>query len=229
MTIRNTKEPVLLFFGDALMFLIALWVTLLVRYLEVPGREVFFTHLTPFAVLFAAWAVVFYISGLYGKHTLILKHRLPATMLNAQIANTILAISFFYFIPFFDITPKTNLFIYLVLSFGLILGWRLYGYDLFGMRQPRQKALLVGSGEEMRELLAEVNHNPRYNLKFISSIDLEEIDVLDFQKDIVDVVSEKGITLIVISLHSKKVEPVLPRFYNLLFSGVRFIDMHKVY
>ena len=43
--------------------------------------------------------------------------KLSAVIFNAHIVNSIIALAFFYFIPYFAITPKTNLFIFLVVSF----------------------------------------------------------------------------------------------------------------
>src|SRR3990167_5176059 len=153
----NRKEPLVLLLGDLFFFLISLWLTLLIRNGEAPSEELFYTHLTPFAVLFAAWVLVFYIAGLYEKHTVILKNRLPSVLARTQLTNSALAVVFFYFVPFFLIMPKTILFIYLFLSFGIILTWRMYGYLLLiGQGRPNN-AILVSSGEEMKELLNEVN------------------------------------------------------------------------
>src|SRR3990167_6805321 len=135
---------------------------------------------------------------------------------------------FFFFMPYFGITPKTNLFIYLFVSFALVLLWRLYLVPSLGFRK-RENAILIGSGEEMKELKEEVNNNPRYNLKFISSIDLNEINSLDFQDEILNTIYSEGVSSIVIDLKNEKVGPILPRLYNLIFSKIKFIDKYKIY
>ena len=227
-TIRNKKEPILLFLGDIALFYGALWVTLFIRYAQAPTARLWATHVWPFTLLFIVWIGVFYIAGLYGKHTLVMKRRLPARILRVQLFNVMLAVAFFYFIPFLGITPKTNLFIYLLVSFVLILLWRLYGQETLGFRR-RQKALLIGSGTELKELRNEIVHNRRYNLEAISWIDLDEVDALDFEKDVVERIYAESVSVVAISMHNKKVEPYLPRLYNLMFAGVGFVDMHKVY
>jgi len=228
MSISNRKETVLLFLGDIFFFLLALYATLIIRYGRFPSQDILLLHLTPFALLFLVWVLVFYIVGLYDKHTGILKGRLPTIILNAQIANSLLAVAFFYFIPYFGITPRTNLFLYLFISFGLILIWRSRGIEFLGIRR-RQKALLIGSGEEMKELKDEVNSNNRYNLTFVSSVDLQEIDDLDIQEDIINKIYSEGITTVVVDLKNEKVERLLPHLYNLIFSRVHFIDIYRVY
>ncbi len=228
MSISRKKETAVLFFGDILLLYTALWVALALRYWELPREATLGIHFWPFTLIIAVWLLVFFISGLYEKHTLLLKSRLPATILNTQLINSFLAVLFFYFIPYFGIAPKTNLFTYLVISFGFILVWRIYGDKLFSSSK-KERGILIGSGEEMKELLEEVNGNPRYNLEFVSSIDLDDIDGLDFQDEILQRIYSEEIQIIAIDLKNEKVEPILPHLYNLIFSKVKFIDMYKIY
>lgn len=224
----NRKEPLILLAGDLFFFVVSLWATLLVRYRGLPSEELFYTHLTPFSILFAVWILVFYIAGLYEKHTVILKSRLPSVLAQTQLANSGIAVAFFYLVPLFVITPKTILFIYLFISFAIILFWRMYGYALLG-RGPVNNAILIGSGSEMRELLNEVNNNPIYNLHFISSVDLNRADETGFWKEIVAKIYTEDVSVLAIDLANENVEPVLPHLYNLIFAKVSFIDMHKIY
>src|SRR3990167_367535 len=228
MSFLNRKEPLVLLLGDLGSFVAALWLSLLIRNLEVPSRELFLMHLLPFSLLFAIWVVVFYIAGLYEKHTVILKSKLPSVLANTQLTNSALAVVFFYFIPFFGITPKTILFIYLFVSFVIILLWRVYGYFIVG-RGHSNNAVLIGSGDEMKELLEEVNNNHIYNIKFISSVDLNRADEKGFWDEIVSHIYSEDVSVIAIDLANKNVEPVLPHLYNLIFSKISFIDMHKIY
>lgn len=224
----HKKESLVLLVGDFFSFLVSLWLALFLRNLEAPSREFFSLHLLPFGLLFAVWIVVFYVAGLYEKHTVILKSKLPGILANTQLANSALAVVFFYFIPFFGITPRTILFIYLFVSFAAILSWRMYGYFLIGRGRPNN-AVLIGSGDEMRELYEEVNNNPIYNLKFISSIDLNRADERGFWDEIISHIYSENVSIIAIDLANKNVEPVLPHLYNLIFSKISFIDMHKIY
>ena len=224
----HRKESLVLLVGDLLVFFISLWFALFFRNLKIPNKELFLTHLTPFGILFAIWIIVFYIAGLYEKHTVILKSRLPSVLANTQLTNSGLAVIFFYFIPFFGITPKTILFIYLFISLILILAWRMYGYFFIG-RGGFNNAILIGSGDEMKELLEEVNNNPIYDIKFISSVDLNRADEKGFWDEIVSRIYSENVSIIAIDLANENVEPVLPHLYNLIFSRISFIDMHKIY
>ncbi len=224
----NKKEPLILLLGDIVFLVISLWISLFLRNLTIPNSELFITHLVPFSYLFIAWVLGFYIAGLYEKHTTVLKSRLSAILLSTQVFNSLIAIVFFYFIPFFGITPKTILFIYLIVSFLLILSWRTYGYFIIGTEKS-ETALLIGSGEEMKELREEINSNPFYHLKFISSVDLDRVVDDSFWDEIVSRIYAENVSLIAIDLANKNVNPVLPHLYNLIFSKVQFVDMHKLY
>ena len=228
MSISKRKETATLFFGDIVLLYASLWIALAVRYSTLPSREIFNLHFAPFSIIILVWLVIFFISGLYEKHTLILKSRLPSTIFNAQLANSFIAVLFFYFIPYFGIAPKTNLFIYLVISFAAMLIWRIYGDRVF-RSSKQERGIIIGSGEEMRELLEEVNGNPRYDIQFVSSIDLDDVGSVDFKEEILNRIYSEEIQIIVIDLKNEKVEPILPHLYNLIFSKVKFIDMYKVY
>ncbi|MFA6270473.1 MAG: exopolysaccharide biosynthesis polyprenyl glycosylphosphotransferase [Candidatus Paceibacterota bacterium] len=228
MTISGKKETMALFLGDILLLYFSLWSALTLRYWTVPSVESWSLHFWPFTIIIGVWVLVFFISGLYEKHTLLLKSRLPNTVFNAQIANSFIAVLFFYFIPYFGIAPKTNLFVYLVISFSFILVWRIYG-DRVLHPLSKQKGIIIGGGEEMKELLEEVNNNPRYGLQFISSVDLNRVTGVDFQDEILSRVYSEEVQLIAVDLKSGLVEPILPHLYNLIFSKVKFIDMYKVY
>ena len=228
MTILNKRESWVLFLGDIFAFSLALWVTLFLRLWAFPSLELLKSFVLPFSILFIVWVLVFFIAGLYEKHTSILRSRIPGIILNAHLSNILIAFLFFYFVPIFGIAPKTTLIIYLFISFGFIFLWRLYGINFF-VSQKKYNAILVGSGEEMRELYDEVNRNDRYDLFFSSVVDLDNVENFDFEKEILNKISSEDIETIVIDSRHKKVEPILSSFYNLIFSGVNFLEMNKVY
>ncbi len=161
------RAPALLFLGDVAVFLAALWITLLIRTGALPTMAALEDHIGPFSVLFALWALVFYMAGLYGKGTILLKSRLPQALLRIQVANIVLAALFFFLVPAVGIAPKTNLAIYLVVSLLLIFLWRLAVYPRLSLRQVRSHAVLIAEGPDADALLEEVNGHPRYPVKFI--------------------------------------------------------------
>jgi len=225
----NKTEPIILVIGDIVFLVASLWVTLLIRHFSIPNMDLWISHIAPFTILFLFWIFTFYVAGLYEKHTLILKNSLFGILLNTQVINAFLAVLFFYFIPYFAITPKTNLFIYLIVSFGFILFWRLIVFKKFLTPKNKQNAVIIGSGEEMKELRHEINNNDRYDFNFIQSIDLENYETDSFKEDVVNLVYEKDVSLIIADIKNPNVETILPQLYNLIFAKVQFVDKYKVY
>ena len=218
----------LLFLGDVALFTLALWVTIALRNLVGDRPQFFLVHIVPFAMLFAIWVLVFYIASLYEPHTVVLKSKIPALILNAQVVNSLIAVLFFYFIPAFGITPKTTLFLDLLVSLVFIEAWRVFGVHLLGPRY-KEKAALFGNGEEMHTLYRVVNENPLYPLRFVTAVDLQKLDGIDFEREVLDRILSEGVSVIVVDSRNEHIAPILPRLYNLIFSHIRFVDQYRIY
>ncbi len=228
MTFSSKKGIAMLFIGDFIIFFFSLFLALFIRNSSRFSIDLFITHLIPFLIIFIFWFLVFYVAGLYDKQVLVIKSELPQLIFQSQIINSVIAVVFFYFIPTFGITPKTILFIYVAISFVFIICWRIYGmYLLFS--KEKQFAILIGQGEEMDSLKERVNSDFRYNLKFISSIDVNCLEAIDVQEELVRKVYSDNVKFIVIDLSNEKIAPILPHLYNLVFSKVRFVDYHKIF
>lgn len=226
--ISHRAEAVFLFIGDIILLYLSLFVVLFLRYGLPFDQPIIKLHVLPFSLLFILWILVFFIAGLYEQHTRMFQKRLPYRLLRSVAANALLAVLFFYFVPAFLITPRANLFLYLIVSSALLFLWRLYGFALFGTRE-KQAALLIGSGVELRELEAEFSGNPRYGMRLVSSIDISKRAGMNFAEDVLRRACAEDVSLVIIDLRHGAVEPILPRLYHLLFSGVRFVDLYKVY
>jgi FlaA1/EpsC-like NDP-sugar epimerase len=152
---------------------------------------------------------VYYIAGLYEKHTLIITSQLPSIIFNAQIANSVVAVVFFYVFSGFGITPKTILLLFVIISFVLCVFWRMYGVKVLGVKE-KERALLIGSGKEMKELFEEVNHKGSYAVEFVSSINVDDVGELNIQEDIVQAIYKNNVKLVAIEFSNEKVRPLLP-------------------
>lgn len=227
MKISQWREAPLLFLGDILFFSIALYAGLVVRYSEFPDFYYLTIHFVPFSFLFLTSTLVFFIAGLYEKHTLVVKESLPTTIFYAQIANVILAATFFFFMPFFDIQPKGFLFIYLLLSVGLVSFWRMYLFPLVSLRTP-EPALLIGGGQEALEVYEEVNGNTRYSIRFERFYDLgiEAPLSADILKALI---SSSETAMVVIPFSVFKDSEFGAVRVEAMKDGVRFVDQADIY
>ncbi len=171
MPIRSKESPVVII-GDIFFFFLALWFTLLVRYFGIPDLTLLYNHAVPFSLLFAVWILVFFIAGLYDRHTALFTQRLPDLILNTQTLNISIAALFFFLIPYFGITPKTNLILYLGISFGLIFLWRVFFYPILFRGSLRPAILLSPESRERTEIEREIKGNRRYglSLEFVGEV-----------------------------------------------------------
>ena len=228
MAIQSKKESIILFLGDVFFLYFSLFMMLYLSYLRLPEMFLLIDHVSAFSIIIALWILVFFIAGLYEKHTVIFKDKLPNIILNAQLINTSLAVLFFYLIPYFGITPKTNLFIYLIISFSLMLAWRIYGYPKLG-KGKKENAIIIGQGDELKELLEEVNNNNVYSLYFVSYIDLDKTSIEQFEDKINQYIKLNKISTVVVDLDNEKVRPITPTLSKLIYSNVVIIPKQKVY
>ena len=227
---ERSRELIILIVGDILCFTVSLYLTLLLRYLELPNRELLGDHLGPFLILSGVWLFIFYIAGLYDKHTVFLKKLLFSRILNTQVVNIILAALLFIIVPF-GIAPKTNLVIYLIVSVILITVWRLKFFSHLSPKQ-RHRAIMIADGEEAVELVDEVNNNERYNYSFIRLIDNETATKIDdFEGKLLDLIERERISIIVANPRTEYVENIMPRLFDLSFQkfAFTFLDFNKVY
>jgi lipopolysaccharide/colanic/teichoic acid biosynthesis glycosyltransferase len=239
MIIANKRETTLLFLGDVLALIVALFLALMVRYGSIPSVGLFVSHLIPFSFLFAASILVYFAAGLYEKRTLVLRRRIGQTLIDVQIINAIIAIVFFYFLPYFDISPKLFLFIYLILALILTTVWRITAIALFESKK-KQPALLIAKrnpqgmknpvSNAAEEIYHEINNNPRYGMSFVEWIEMNNPQATEkIVSGILSHIREKGITFIAADLSDKAIRPIVPELYKLIFSGVEFVDTRMLY
>lgn len=215
----------MLFLGDILFLTGALWLSLYLRAFEVPTKEAFVTHLLPFSILFVVWISVFTIAGLYESRSIILARRaLSATLFVSQLINVLLAALFFFFIPFFGITPKTLLLIYLVVSFLLILLWRVVLFPRLGERQ--EAAIVVGEGTEVEELVLALHAAPYAPARVVERISPTAISLAGV---IESALKKHNAPFVIADFSDNKVAAAFPKLYNFLFRGIRFFDAPALY
>lgn len=226
-------EHAVLFIGDIGVFGLSLWSTLALRYLEFPSAVMYIRHLVPFSMLFIMWVVVFFLAGLYGKHTRIFRGKLPITIFYTQIINVLLAALFFFFIPAFGLAPKTILVLYLLVSFLFIYFWRVFVFTrlpiLFAGR--KMSGVMVASGADARTLAEEVANDSRYPFEFEHIIDTDEVPAHEVIQRACRLAAEDDMKFLVVDFSDKAFEKARPIIYNAAFSKERFsiVDIIELY
>ncbi len=224
MNILSKGESIKLLIGDLFLFTFSLWLTLLIRYGETPDYFLFYTHLLPFSTLFIVWILIFHINSLYDKHTATFKSKLPTLIVRAQIVNVAIAALFFFTIPYFGITPKTNLIIYLVVSSLLIIIWRTQLVNYIKITR-KENVLLLGIGKELKELYTEMNSNDHRNTNSVIIIDVEENPEVDLNS----LLTKNNITTIIADGAHEKVRSILVKLFHQKNPTITLLEFTDIY
>lgn len=119
----NKFQKIILLIGDAVIFYGALFLTLIVRYGDLPSEKLWEGHKWPFFFVSVVWLIIYYIAGLYDVEKSANSAKITQ-IIRTMLAGTGIAVAMFYFIPSFNITPKTNLFIDVGVVTVLVWLWR---------------------------------------------------------------------------------------------------------
>jgi lipopolysaccharide/colanic/teichoic acid biosynthesis glycosyltransferase len=230
MTLMPKREYIVLLAGDLIVFTLSLWLTLAARYLTPPSAALFKQHLVPFSMLFAAWVVVFFLAGLYGKHTRLFRSRLMTTIVYTQLINMVIAALFFFLVPAFGLAPKTILALYLVISSAFIFFWRVAVYPHVRSRK-RLRGVLIASGPDARALAEEIASDARYPFAFEYIVDTERAPSHEVIQRACRVAQEDDVSFLVVDLSDKAVAAALPIIYDAAFHKHNFalVDATELY
>lgn len=158
----------ILFLGDIACFIAGLFVALIIRYGWPIPEEYLAPHQLPFAIIFIIWFLGFYVGGLYNLR-IIKQYRAFFTLFFTVFGiNAAIAALSFYFVPFFSITPKTVLFLDLLATLILLIGWRWFFSAIAAL--PPRKLAVIGSGQEVDELLKDFEKHPQQGYRCIFHI-----------------------------------------------------------
>ena len=224
-------KKILLLLGDFFVLNIALALTLFIRYnliAQIPGPTPFIrAHWTYFLAIFAFFIIFYYIQDLYNWTKLNNLKVLFKKIFLASILSSILAIIYFYLFPS-EISPKTNLIIFMINNLILSFAWRFVAINLLLKHGWQEKLIFIGSSPLITELELEFSKNKKdlsyldYSLvKTISSLDDADLDKLSKN------VESEGIKTIVLAKNLEK--DFLPKIFPLINLPLRFFSDEDFY
>jgi exopolysaccharide biosynthesis polyprenyl glycosylphosphotransferase len=215
-----------LLLGDVAILYASLLITLLIRYEDVSG-EIFGIHFGPFTLIFAIWLITFYVGGLYDLKTLKNDLNFAKNFLSLSFINAAIAAVLFYFIPAFLITPKTNLFMVVLITGLAGYFWRTLYNNLLSAGAPENRILMIGYNATVEELVNHINQNHQlgYEVNFWMKEGLQdkELDHLS------QIILANKINMIVIPAHIKKNSKAARLIYKNLVLGVEVLDLAALY
>src|SRR3989338_770092 len=223
--------------GDMLSFILAFWLSLIIRYWQMPNWQKIEAHITPMFLLFLLWIVINFINGLYDLGKL-KKKDLPRQLAATSLVSFIVRIVFFYVFADDVVTPKTILLLSTILGYSLSGVWRLI-YDKFiGLKRLHENIIFVGYTPESQELINIIQNHPEGGYKIVALIDPENqikpeelpfFDVYRSLQAIRPAISNHKATAVVIATRLSKDENVLRELYSLLFWDVQLYDLPSFY
>ncbi|KKT28722.1 MAG: Sugar transferase [Parcubacteria group bacterium GW2011_GWC1_44_10] len=216
----------ILFLGDVAVFSLALWLSLTIRFFLPYGkyfwsyRLFLYDNLLPFSLVFLLWILVLYLAGFY--RTLIIGYRLSLaqSLLRVHFINSVIAVIFFYiFLPYFYISPKVNLVLYLLFSYILLFLWRAWSVSFLKAAFGRGALYIVGPERELQEITHAFHYNPYYeNIKIVSDVSVVE-----------EAACGGTFAAVVASSSLLNSGGVSKKFYDAFFKGVQFFNFQKFY
>lgn len=224
----NLKKITLLL-GDILILYLSLWLTLLIRY----GANFDFNrwqqHFWPFTIIYFFWLIIFYIAGLYEMTLARNNINFYSTLLRGLMINTGLAIAFFYFIPYFGIAPKTNLFLDLVIFTLLFSGWRQIYNHLLKTPTLINNVLIIGrdgKNKEVNQINEIVKNNPQLGYRVINQIRPQDIQT---PFDLLEMATQKNIKTIITAIDPHQDSRLVQSLYQCLPLKISFSDLPSFY
>ena len=210
----KTKKFILLL-GDVVILYASLVFALTIRYngfdLGILNR-----HLLPFSIIYLIWIIIFYIHNLYELDIAKNNVEFSSALIRALIIGGLISVVFFYLAPrsaFGEITPKTKLFLNILIFVVLFYFWRYLFNFLAGSLKLKLNTAIIGYNPQAIELAKEIIKNPQlgYKLKIIIK-NHEAIDRADFP----DIKISEGIKNLKESLEQEKiaVAVVAPEIYQ---------------
>ena len=216
-------KKLLLFLADTGALYASLALTLFLRY----GQEFqnkYDIHIYPFLLIFALWLLVFYIANLYEARLFRNNIFFYSALFQAIATAAGISVLFFYLIPFYGITPRTNLAIFVAIFTGLefILRYSLNNLFEKGLRKP---VLIVGANAQALELAKFIKENPQLGYELAHVVDLTPEGVGNLNH----VIKDKNINTVVLSPEAYKTTEVIDLFYKSLGKKITFYNLSSLY
>ena len=213
----------LLFFSDAVILYASLFLMLLLRYGVNFGYQ-YKLHILPFTLIFVFWLLVFYIANLYEPKSLRNNIHFYSTLFQAISIAAVISVLFFYLIPLYGITPKTNLLIFVAIFTGLEFLSRSVSNNIL-QKSFKKPVLIIGTNSQSLELDLFIKENPQLGYEIKSVIDVFS----DKLKDIGRTIQEERVDTIVLSPEAYQVPEIINIFYKSLEQKVSFMNLASFY
>lgn len=219
-------KKIILFLGDLVVLYSSLWLALFIRYQGDIDSERWQQHFWPFTIIYLLWLIVFYIAGLYELTIARNNIGFYSVTLQVLMINIGLAVSFFYFIPYFEIAPKTNLFLNLGIFTLLFSFWRQIYNHLLKSSALINNILIIGKNKEIDQITEIIKTNPQLGYRVAKQITPRHIQT---PFDLLEMATQKNIKTIITAIDPHQDFKLVRSLYQCLPLKISFNDLPSFY
>jgi len=235
----RTKKFILLI-GDILILYASLVIALIIRYRGL-DLSILRSHLMPFSIIYLIWLIIFYIHNLYDLDIAKNNIEFSSALIRALIIGGLLSVVFFYLAPNFAfnaITPKTNLFLNILVFIVLFYGWRYLFNFLAGSLKLKMNTAIIGYSPQVVDLAHEIIKNPQlgYKLKIIvknhektERNDLSGIKIFEGVKNLREILEQEKITVAIVTPEIYQSPDLIQNLFECIRYKIDFINLPEFY
>lgn len=209
--------------GDVLVFVLAVWVALFVRYVQNPELPFFIDHIIAFVPIIIAGTTIFFIAGLYEDELFILRNKLKYRLAGAVLGLAVCALVLFYTYPYAGVTPKSILVFFVIALYGLSYVHRQAWIKILS-RQQKKEAVIIATDDTAQHIYTHINTHDHIPLHAVDLVPLET--ALLFLRRYTDMYPFSYIII-----HTKRSlgEDVQEELYRFVTKGGKVIDEARLY
>ncbi len=230
----------ILLIGDVIVLYASLIIALTIRY-QGFNLSIFETHLLPFSIIYLIWLIIFYIHDLYDLDIAKNNIEFSSGLIRALFIGGLISVLFFYVAPDFasgDITPKTNLFLNVLVFIILFYGWRHLFNFLLGSLKIKMNTAIIGYNPQAIELAKEIIKNPQlgYKLKIIiknhqeiDKTELPEIKIITGLKNLREILEQEKIATAIVAPEIYQSPNLIQSLFECIRYRIDFINLSEFY
>lgn len=232
-----TVKKLFLLLGDVVLLFVALAAMLRIRYSADQFHEQWQLHFSPFLFIFGLFIVILVVNGLYDIQKAKNNVHFYRQFFEALIAATALAVAFFYIVPAWSITPKTNLLIFIGLFGALFTLWRMGFNEFVAPRLLRRRLLFIGRTPEAEELITLFKNDAQLGYLPVALVELSEkagapIEGVEMYRSLTHIraiVTAYEIDTVVLGIDIHKQNELTQELYELIFWQLDIVTISRLF